>query len=64
VLGDVAVSHPAPRVRDVEQDVDRLAGTDEDRVLPDEVGLDDVVARLALASGQRLGARLVFQSQA
>ena len=44
VLGDVAVRHPATRVRDVEQDVDGLAGADEDGVLPDEVGLRDAVA--------------------
>ena len=45
MFGDVAVSHPAAGVGDVEQDVDGLAGPDEDRVLPDEVRLDDVVAR-------------------
>ena len=45
VLGDVAVGHPATRVCDVEQDVDNLAGADQDRVLPNEVRLDDVVAR-------------------
>jgi hypothetical protein len=45
MLGDVAVRHPPARVGDVEQDVDGLAGADEDRVLPDEVRLDDLVAR-------------------
>src|SRR4051794_34556209 len=36
VFGDVAVGHPPARVRHVEQDVDRLAGAHEHRVLPDE----------------------------
>src|SRR5690242_14494452 len=36
VLGDVAVRHPQAGVRDVEQDVDGLAGTDQHGVLPDE----------------------------
>src|ERR671937_3117401 len=45
MLGDVAVSHPAPGIRDVEQDVDDLAGAHQHGVLPDEVRLDDVVAR-------------------
>src|SRR5262245_43276764 len=44
VLGDVTVRHPSAGVRDIEQDVHRLAGADEDRVLPDEVRLHDVVA--------------------
>ena len=43
VLGDVTVRHPEPGVGDVEQDVDRLAGPHENRVLPGEVGLDDSV---------------------
>jgi hypothetical protein len=37
--------HPAAGVGDVEEDVDLLARPDEHCVLPDEVGLDDVVAR-------------------
>src|SRR5204863_2594142 len=42
VLGDVAMRHPATRVRDVEEDVDRFAGAHEHRVLPDQVRLDHV----------------------
>jgi RimK family alpha-L-glutamate ligase len=45
MLGDVAMSHPAAGVRHVEEDVDGLAGAHEHRVLPDQVRLDDVVAR-------------------
>src|SRR5262245_8960925 len=45
VLGDVTVRHPATGVRDVEQDVDGLPRAHEHCVLPDEVRLDDVVAR-------------------
>ena len=45
MLGDVAVGHPTARVRDVEQDVDRLTGADEHGVLPGQVRFHDVVAR-------------------
>ncbi len=45
MLGDVAVRHPAARIRDVEQDVDGLASADEHRVLPDEVRLENIIAR-------------------
>ena len=34
-----------PGVRDVEQDVDGLAGSEEDRVLPDEIGFGLAVTR-------------------
>src|SRR3982751_88197 len=44
VLGDVAVRHPAPRVRDLEQDVDRLARPPKHGVLPDQVVFDHAVA--------------------
>ena len=44
VLGDVAVGHPAARIGDVEQDVDRLARLDEHGVLPDEVLLRSTVS--------------------
>ena len=37
VLGDVAVGHPQAGVGDVEQDVDGLAGADQDGVLPHQV---------------------------
>ena len=37
MLGDMAVRHPDARLGHVEQDVDGLAGPDEDGVLPDEV---------------------------
>ncbi len=58
VLGDVAVRHPAARVRDVEQDVDGLAGADEHCVLPHEVRFDGVVAREVLEVDEPR--RLVF----
>jgi hypothetical protein len=45
VLGDVAMGHPEPGPRDLQENVDRLAGRDEDRVLPDEVRFHDSVAR-------------------
>ena len=45
MLGDVAVCHPPTRVGDVEQDVDGLASTDNDSVLPNEVRFHDIVAR-------------------
>src|SRR5215218_6200119 len=45
MLGDVAMRHPTTGVRDVQEDVDRLACADEDGVLPDEVRLDDPVPR-------------------
>src|SRR5687768_3567766 len=54
VLGDVAVGHPAAGVGDVEEDVDGLAGADEDGVLPDQVGL-----RLAVAGEDEEAARAV-----
>src|SRR3954462_15867592 len=44
VLGYVAVRHPAAGVRDIEQDVDDLAGAHEHRVRPDEVRVLDAVA--------------------
>jgi hypothetical protein len=44
VLGDVAVRHPDPAIRDVEQDVDGLAGAHENGVLPDEILLARAVA--------------------
>ena len=44
VLGDVAVRHPAPRVGDVQEDIDDLAGAHQHRVAPDQVRL-----RLAVA---------------
>src|SRR5215218_10191917 len=44
VLGDVAVRHPLARMGDLEQEVDGLAGRDQHRVLPDEVGLGHAVA--------------------
>src|SRR5919108_5268671 len=44
VLGDMAVSHPAAGIGDVEQDLDRLLGSHQHRVLPHEVGLRDAVA--------------------
>ena len=44
VLGDVAVRHPETRVRDVQEDVDDLAGTHQHRVLPHEILLGDAVA--------------------
>ena len=44
VFGDMAVRHPTTRVRDVEQDVNGLAGTDKDSVLPNEVWFHDIVA--------------------
>ena len=34
VLGDVAMRHPPSRIRDFEQDVDRLAGRDQHGVFP------------------------------
>ena len=37
VLGDMAVRHPQPGVRDVQQDVDRLAGSHEHCVFPDNL---------------------------
>ena len=45
VLGDVVVRHPTAGVRDVEQDVDGFAGAHKHRVFPDEVRLDNIVAR-------------------
>ena len=45
VLGDVAVRHPVAGVRDIEEDVDCLPGTDEHGVLPHEVRLGLTVAR-------------------
>src|SRR3954471_22906238 len=45
VFGDVAVGHPAARVRDLEQDVDGLPGADQHRVLPDQVRLRLAVPR-------------------
>src|SRR5215211_4281536 len=44
VLGDMAVRHPKAGVGDVEQDVDRLPGQHQHRVLPDQAGLDEPVA--------------------
>src|SRR4030095_445373 len=44
VLRDVTVRHPRPRIRDVQQNVNRFPGTHEHRVLPDEVLLVDPVA--------------------
>ena len=44
VLGDVAVRHPQAGVGDVEEDVDGLAGADEDGVLPHEVVVGFAVA--------------------
>src|SRR4051812_35036873 len=44
VLGDVAVGHPAPRIRDLEQDVDGLPSRDKDGVLPDQVLVGGTVA--------------------
>src|SRR3982751_3825856 len=43
VLGDVAVRHPPPGVRDVEQDVDGLTGPHQHGVLPDEIAFEDTV---------------------
>src|SRR3954467_10700322 len=43
VLGDVAMRHPPPGVRDVQQDVDRLAGKHQHSVFPYEVVVDRVV---------------------
>ena len=43
MLGDVTVRHPPSWIRDVEEDVDRFPGADENGVLPDEVRLLDAV---------------------
>src|SRR4051794_18651227 len=45
MLGDMAMRHPDPRVRYVEQDVDRLTSPHEHRVLPYQVLLFGAVAR-------------------
>src|SRR3954469_10213278 len=45
MLGDMAMRHPDPRVRYVEQDVDRLTSPHEHRVLPHQVLLFGAVAR-------------------
>src|SRR5262245_5116619 len=45
VLGDVAVRHPQTWICYVQQDVDRLPRPNEHRVLPDQVRLDDAIAR-------------------
>lgn len=44
MLGDVTVRHAQAGGADVEQDVDRLVGSHQDRVLPDEIRLDHRVA--------------------
>ena len=44
MLGNVAVSHPSARIRDIEEDVDGFPGADENGVFPDEVRLIDAVA--------------------
>lgn len=41
MFSDVALSHPAARVRHIEQQIDGWAGWHEHRVLPDEVRFDD-----------------------
>src|ERR687897_3025606 len=43
VFGDVAVRHPGAGIRNVQEDVDRLPGSDEHRVLPDQIRLLDAV---------------------
>ncbi len=45
VLGDVAVRHPQAGVGDVEEDVDRLAGTNQHGVLPHQVWISLSIAR-------------------
>ena len=45
VLGDMAVRHPQTGVRDGQQDVDRLAGSQEHRVFPDQIGFRLAVPR-------------------
>jgi hypothetical protein len=45
VLGDVTVRHRESWVRDIEKDVHRFAGSDQHRVLPDQVLFRHVVAR-------------------
>jgi hypothetical protein len=55
VLCDMAVRHPHAGVRDVEQDVHRLASADEDGVLPDKVLLRCTVSGTARGSGRRRG---------
>ena len=45
VLGDMAVRHPQTGVRDIQQDVDRLAGSHEHCVFPDQIGLRLAVPR-------------------
>src|SRR4029078_4686818 len=45
VLGNVAVRHPGSRIRDVEQDVHGLAGSDEHSVPPNEIRLAQLHTR-------------------
>ena len=45
VLGDMAVRHPQTGVRDGQQDVDRLSGSHEHCVFPDQIGLRLAIAR-------------------
>jgi hypothetical protein len=64
VLGNVAVRHPHTRVRHVEEDVDRLAGADEDGVLPDEIRLGDAVsARREATSFKAVAAKAVLRRE-
>jgi hypothetical protein len=53
VLREVAVRHPAARVRDVEEDVDGLVRAHEHSIPPDEVRLGHAVAREGSGSAPR-----------
>ena len=44
VFGDVAVRHPHTGIRHVEEDVDGLVRTDEDRVLPNQILLGQMIS--------------------
>ena len=65
-LRGAAVGHSAPGVGDVEQDVDRLARADENRVFPDEVRLATSPGNTRASRGLRWapGCRLAPDCQA